>query len=347
MTATPNPRRVALWCLSQGWHIHLLAPGLKIPPRGCDRCYRGPANKPNPDYIEHSADDCPCIPAGRWCHGVRAATNNPATVNRWFEQLPGAGVAVALLPSRLLILDIDCHDAPHPENGDYLPGVSLPDDVPAGSISNGWDSIALLCEIRNAPFPTVAPATMCVSTPRGGVQVWYGVDEPDRWRQSASRLGWQIDVKAGWSYGICPGTVTPHGPYRAIGETRSVASLPSWLAADLKRTGHYVAPEPEQSRPSAKQLLARIQRPKGTEYVTAAIRAEVERVANAKNGQRNDTVNAAARALGRFIPAGHVTETEIEELLVTAAISAGLPAGEARSAVRSGIRIGITKGRAA
>lgn len=341
----PRPLNAALWCISQGWYVHLLIPGGKIPPRGCDRCYRGTPDKPNPEYIEHTADDCPCIPAGRWCHGVRAATNNPETVERWCHHLQDAGIAVAMKPSKLLILDVDSHDIQKPESGDCLPGLQLPPDLNPDSIRDGWDTMGLLCGIRNAPLPTVAPPTMCAATPGGGVQIWYQTD--DTWRQSTSRLGWQLDVKAGWAYGICPGTVTSKGVYRAIGDSRSVAPLPNWLAADLKRTGHHQTPEAEQPRQSAKQLLAGLQRPKGAEYVNAAIRAEVERVVTAQSGTRNDTVNAAGRALGRFIPGGLVTETEVENLLVAAAVSAGLPGGEARAAVRSGIKIGINKGRAA
>lgn len=340
-----DPLKVARWCIGHGWHVHLLAPGTKIPPRGCDRCYRGTPERPNPSYVDHGADECECIPAGRWCHGVRAATDNPDTVARWLHHLPAAGVAVALRPSKLVIIDVDSHDTKRPEDGQYLPGLDLPSDVTTESIKDGWDTMALLCSIRNAPLITVAPPTMCVATPGGGVQGWYETDEV--WRQSTSRLGWQLDVRAGWASGICPGTVTHKGTYRPLGDCRTVSPLPNWLAADLKRTGHLQTTEAESPRQSAKQLLARLQRPKGAEYVNAAVHAEVERVMTAQSGTRNDTVNAASRALGRFIPAGLVTETEIENLLVAAAVSAGLPAGEAKAAVRSGLRIGITKGKAA
>ncbi|MFF2077092.1 bifunctional DNA primase/polymerase [Kitasatospora sp. NPDC058162] len=341
----PDALKVATWCIGKGWYVHLLIPGGKIPPRGCNRCFRGADGRPNPEYVEHTADDCPCIPAGRWCHGVRAATNNVETFEQWLSHLPNAGVAVAMEPSRLIILDVDSHDVTRPDDGDYLPGLQLPADLNPDSIRDGWDTVGLLCEIRNAPLPTVAPPTMCVATPGGGVQVWY--ETGDTWRQSASRLGWQLDIKAGWAYGICPGTVTSKGTYRPLGDCRTVAPLPNWLAADLKRTGHHRVVETDAPRPTARQLLERLQRPKGAQYVNAAIRAEVERVVTAKSGTRNDTVNAAGRALGRFVPGGLVTESEVEELLVAAAVSAGLSGNEARAAARSGIKIGITKGRAA
>jgi len=309
------------------------------------RCRQTIDGEANPLYIPHTPEECRCLPAGRHCHGVRAATTDPDLIDRWWAEEPRYGVGVACGPSGLVILDIDNHGSDRPENGDFLPGVEVDQD--AADFESGWDTIAALCAARNASLPWIEPPTMAVLTPSGGLHAWFRVEDAEQWRQGAGKLGWQIDLKAGWGYGIVPGTVTRKGAYRALGDCRTVAALPTWLGADLKRAGHYRAPEQTRPRRTAKQLLARIQQPKGDRYIAAAIQAEVERVTSAPAGTRNETVYSAARALGRFVPAGQLSETEVEDVLTAAAQSAGLPESEARTAVLSGLRAGIAKGRAA
>lgn len=335
--------RVARWMAAQGWYVHPLAPGTKIPPGNCPRC-----SPKNGQYIPHSTDECRCIEAGGYCHGVRAATTDTDRIDRWWTAEPRFGVGVACGPSGLVILDVDDHaNTEAPANGDYLPGVELAEDVTASSFRSGWDTIAALCEVRNAPLPWVDPPTLTVLTAGGGLQAWFRVEGADRWHPGAGQLGWQLDLRAGRSYGIAPGTVTAAGEYRAQGDCRTVAQLPAWLDADLRRTGHYREPEPERPRRSARQMLAAIQRPKGPAYVEAAVRAEVEQTANAASGTRNATLYSSARSLGRFVPAGHLSEAEVEECLMAAARAAGLSEGEAQSAIRSGVRAAITKGATA
>lgn len=259
--------------------------------------------------------------------------------------MPGAGVGVAAGPSGLVILDVDNHGAEPPENDAYLPGVDL-DDVQPGAFVNGWDTIAALAEVRSAPLPWLDPPTLTVMTPSGGLHAWFRVEHPERWRQSASKLGWQVDIKAGWGYGIAPGTTTEKGEYRAVGDVRTIADMPAWLAADLKRTGHYVEPDPVRQRMTAKRLLSAM-RPMNSRYVEKAVRAEVEQLAATAEGGRNAATYAAARALGRFIPAGQLSEAEVEDLVVNAACTAGLSEREARTAARSGIKAGRARGAVA
>ena len=335
----PKTAAVALWLARHGIHVHPLTPGAKLPPRGCDRCSAG-----SDAYREHAAEECPCLPAGRWCHGVRAATTNPEHITQWWERMPGAGIGVAGGPSNLVIVDVDNHGADHPEAGAYLPGVEHSEVVP-GSMRDGYDTLALLAEARCAQLPGLSGDTMAVQTPSGGLHVWYRVPDGMAWKPSAGRLGWQLDLRAGWAYGIAPGTATRKGAYTALGDCRAVADLPAWLAADLKRTGHYVAKP--AVRKSARQLLAAIARPKGTAYVDAAVRAEVARTAEAGEGARNSTLYASARALARFVPAGQLAQGEIEQALTAAAQVAGLSEGEARAAIRSALRTPIRQGGAA
>ncbi|MFF4291587.1 bifunctional DNA primase/polymerase, partial [Streptomyces sp. NPDC001633] len=163
--ALSTSHRVARWCADQGWAVHPLAPGSKLPPANCRRCARPTSGRPNPQYIEHETADCRCIAAGGRCHGVRAATTDPARIDRWWSAEPRFGVGIACGASGLVILDVDDHtDADRPENHDYLPGVKLPDGAAPESFRSGWDTIAALCEVRCAPLPWVDPPTLTVLT---------------------------------------------------------------------------------------------------------------------------------------------------------------------------------------
>lgn len=344
-SAAPSPLSVALWLASQGFYVHPLLPGRKLPPQSCNRCSPGAAND-NPHYIKHTPEECRCIQAGRHCHGVRAATTDRDRITAWWGDMPKAGVGVAAGPSRLLILDVDRHGGDLPEVSKILPGLDLPEGVNPGSIQDGLDVLGLLCEVRNAPLLDVAPGTLTTVTPSGGRHYWYRVPEGTVWKSGSSALGWQLDVKAGWGYAVAPGTVTSAGAYQAVGSCRTVAELPAWLAADLKRTGHQDTPAVARPRVSASRLLARM-RPVNDHYVAAAVKAEVETLAHQTEGGRNAATFKAAARLGRFIPSGKLSESEVENLILAAAQSAGLPEREAVSAVRSGIRSGVAKGETA
>jgi hypothetical protein len=342
--ASPQPKTVALWLASQGFHVHPLLPGKKLPPRSCNRCSPGSKSDPNPLYIEHKPEDCRCIAAGLHCHGVRAATTDPDRIEAWWSKMPKAGVGVAAGPSGILILDVDRHGGPRPDTDKILPGIELPEDLNPDSITDGLDVLALLCEVRSAPLLDSSPRTMTVETPSGGLHYWYRLPEGTSWswKSDSKALGWQLDVKAGWGYAVAPGTETPKGAYRALGDCRTVADLPAWLAADLKRTGHYIAPKPGRERMSASRLLAQMT-PINDRYVSSVVRAEVEGLARQTEGGRNTATYNAAKAIGRFITTGQISEAEVETLIVNAAQSAGLPEREALSAARSGIRAGMAR----
>ncbi|MGK5681074.1 bifunctional DNA primase/polymerase [Actinoplanes sp. URMC 104] len=77
-----------------------------------------------------------------------------------------------------------------------------------------------------------------------------------------------------------------------------------------------------------------------TRYARAALTAEADRVARAPVGARNDTLNRAAYALGRFVGAGLLDLTETMRELEDAARFAGLGRAEIRGTLRSGLTAG-------
>jgi hypothetical protein len=331
----------------QGIHVHPLLPGKKLPPRGCERCWRGTKDQPNPLYINHTPEDCPCLRSGGYCHGVRAATTNQHYITAWWKKMPDAAVGVAAGPSGLLILDVDRHGGELPATNKILPGLALPEDVDPATIQDGLDVLALLCEIRRAPLPDISPRTMTVRTPSGGVHYWYKVPKGSVWKPDSGALGWQLDVRAGWSYGIAPGSVTPKGVYEAVGDCRTIAPMPVWLAHDLDRTGHRVKPPRRKPTPPWAPPAA-IANANG--YVAAAVRRELQELTDTKNG-RNQALYSAAKSLGSLVAGGHLNEQEVTTLLTDAANHIGLdtdtncgPSG-IEATIRSGLRNGARNPR--
>ncbi|MEV6299599.1 bifunctional DNA primase/polymerase [Actinoplanes sp. NPDC051861] len=75
-------------------------------------------------------------------------------------------------------------------------------------------------------------------------------------------------------------------------------------------------------------------------YAEAALEAEADRVSRAPVGSRNDTLNRAAFALGRFVGAGLLDAADVRRELGAAARWAGLGAAEIRGTLRSGLTAG-------
>jgi len=76
-------------------------------------------------------------------------------------------------------------------------------------------------------------------------------------------------------------------------------------------------------------------------YVLSALSAELERVKNAPEGMRNDTLNRAAFAIARYIESGRLNYEEVAEAFIEAAAVAGLSASEARGTVAGALRAGM------
>jgi hypothetical protein len=102
-------------------------------------------------------------------------------------------------------------------------------------------------------------------------------------------------------------------------------------------------PPPELGRPGA------IVHP--DRYAEVALEAEVDRVASAPVGARNDTLNRAAFALGRLVGAGLLDAHDVAAELERVARYAGLGRAETRRTIRSGMTAGrrqpVVTGRAA
>jgi hypothetical protein len=335
---------IAQWCARRGWPVHPLASGRKTPAANCRQCREH----------AHIPADCRCLRAGRWCHSFHAATLNQDRIQRWWGQHPEFGTGVSCGPAGLIVVDIDAHGAEPPARDRILPGIPIGDQVDLTGLASGFHSLAVLAALRGQQSPAEDSTTLRVRTPSGGLHVWYRATGNRRWLSSVGSssgraLAWQVDIRAYGSYIIAPGTITRHGTYTPVGETREPAALPQWLAQELDRTGHLPAPTipaPRPVPPRAQQaVLAAGGGRNGTEHTLAAVLAAVEACGQVAEGAGfSDALNRAAYTLGGLIAAGRLSLQEAEQALRVAA-AAARPGQELRSEqiIRSGLAAGQKK----
>ncbi|MFJ9434926.1 bifunctional DNA primase/polymerase [Streptomyces sp. NPDC101490] len=323
--------QTALWCAGRGWPVHPLAPHRKTPGANCRECR----------VRAHTPRDCPCIPAGRWCHGFHAATTDVSRIRAWWGRRPGSGVGVACGGAGLLVIDVDAHDAPLPGRERLLPGITVPPAVSLDGLRHGFHSLALLAALRGRPDPAGDSSTLRVRTPSGGMHIWYAARPGQAWRCSAGSspsraLAWQVDVRAHGGYIIAPGTVTAAGPYTALQGARRPAPLPGWLALELARTGHLPAPPPPGSgspvpRRAAAAVIAAGGGRAAAARALATVLAEVSDCAFVPEGAGfSGRLNRAAYTAGGLVGAGRLSGADAESALLAAALHAR-PAQERRA----------------
>ncbi|MFM9499016.1 bifunctional DNA primase/polymerase [Streptomyces galilaeus] len=329
------------WCARRGWPVHPLAAGRKTPAANCSQCRTTP----------HRPAECPCLPAGRWCHGFHAATLDQRRISAWWGAHPEFGVGIACGPAGLVVIDIDAHSTQPPTRDRILPGIPIGDHVDLTGLANGFHTLAVLAALRGQRSPAEDDTTLRVRTPSGGLHVWYRAEDNRRWRCSAgssqgASLAWQVDVRAHGGYIIAPGTTTRDGTYTPLDSVREPAALPVWLAQELERTGHLPAPSIPAPRPVPPRALQAVLAAGGGQHgerMLASVLAPVEACGQVSEGAGfSDALNRAAYTLGGLVAAGRLTEEEAEHAL-TGAATAARPGQERRAAQI--ITSGLTAGR--
>lgn len=260
----------ALTAARRGWHVFPLAPGTKRPA------------------------------ISRW---EQRATQDPATIRRWWTREPARNIGIACGPSGLLVIDLDAAHGPVPERWARL------------GVAHGRDVLALLADRAHEPDPV---ATFTVATPRGGEHRYFLHPTGTRLRSTIGEggrgLGWRTDTRgpgaliaAAGSIGLVDGHPVPY----TIVRDDPVAPLPEWLTLAL-------SPPPPRPHPVQTSVLpptsSRVRA-----YVTAAIGAECLAVAAAEEGERHRTVYAAAAALGELVANDWIAASVVTRHLTDAA----------------------------
>ena len=261
----------------------------------------------------------PAVPRD-WEH---AATTSPLRLRQLTSAGPRANHGIACGPSDLVVLDLD---------------VAKGEEEAADGATDGWRVLLDLAAAHDGELPR----TFTVQTPSGGRHLYFRppVEGPAP-RNTVRRLGPLIDTRGAGGYVVAPGSRVDGAEYRVI-EDAPIVPLPDWISALLR---------PIEDRPVAGEpfslatALGPVRAELGGAYARTALEREAARVAAARVGTRNDTLNRAAYNLGTLVGSGLLPRSEVEAELTRAAQAAGLEAREIGSTLRSGLTAGIARPR--
>ncbi|GAA2655301.1 bifunctional DNA primase/polymerase [Streptomyces aculeolatus] len=255
-----------------------------------------------------------------------AAWEQRATVDRtcitrcWSSGAYNLGIATG--PSRLVVIDLDV-----PKHDDYTP----PPGTPAGVV-DGADMLAVVADEHGQQLPT---QTYTVRTASGGTHLYFTAPADTRLRNTAGKLGWKIDTRAGGGYIVGADSTVGSAHYSVLHDTPP-APLPEWLT-DLLTP----APLPPQRPVPLPELGPR----RLSAYLRGAMEGEWQRVTGAPVGTRNTALYRASVALGQLVAGGELAAAEVTALLTSAAVGVGLEERAARRTIASGLRAGAHRPR--
>ncbi|MEV4161425.1 bifunctional DNA primase/polymerase [Nonomuraea dietziae] len=314
---------LALELAAHGWHILPLSPASKRPLANCPRCRTN--GRPHP------IETCPCLPADGWCHGVRAATTDADRLTAWWHRQPHAVPGIGAGPSRLLLIDLDAHSSTPPADpAALLPDIDLntePRHLPCdlSTVRTGMDVLSLLARARGGPRPWPTDPDhqpITVHTPSGGRHLWYRAPAAPV-RQALGELGWQIDIKAGWNYGIAPGATTPAGTYtKRSGDITAPGHMPPWLAREVTRVAS-TSPARSRRHPYPPPPRDRLEEAPAR-YLATVIDRGTARLTSLADG-RQRALSALAYQAGGLLAWSGVPEHQVIAWLVSAGETSGLP----------------------
>jgi hypothetical protein len=173
------------------------------------------------------------------------------------------------------------------------------------------------------------PRTAAQRTGSGGYHLVYahpGVRIPS----GAGKGGVGVDIKADGGYIVVAPSIHPKArrPYEWLTlPDGDLSPLPHWWVDHLR--------EPDRPRGNVAPMPTGR---KGGRYAEAALRGELERLLDAPDRQRNDTLIRAAFSLGQLVATGALDENRTADLLTWAAERIGLEPGETSRTIASGFR---------
>lgn len=263
-----------------------------------------------------AGDKVPHPLAGRWSE---TATNDlNRIIHFWTNVDPRANIGVACKPSELLVVDLDRAkedwnlrgtqwEYVHGAYGPRVDGTDLFDEM---MFKAGVDSIQTV-------------DTYTVRTGSGGLHLYY--QWPASWPRAsqASPVKGVVDVRGNggqWGgYVLGEGSVTEAGEYVMVETLRGPQIAPEWIRLLVA----------ERPAPPPRRLTG-LRQPAALSWTGL-----IESVRNAGEGNRNNTLLWAARAMC----GDGATEEEAEKILGQAATEAGLPYFEIERTIKSAYRI--------
>ncbi len=191
-----------------------------------------------------------------------------------------------------------------------------------------------------------ADYTWTVKTPGNGTHVWVRCPDMDMEKSVEKRPATDgigiIELRWTGSIGVLPGSNHPSG-----GIYTWMYAEPSEGPAVINRDALLLAYAAVTKEPEVKPVSfnGSTQYAPGQGYAAKAFEEEIQRVRTSAPHTHNDTLNRAAFSLGQLVGAGLLTESEVEQALLSAALDVGQGEGEAIATIRSGLRSGMDKPR--
>lgn len=247
-------------------------------------------------YAELGFAVFPCEPRGKAPlgrlapNGSRSATHDPEQVRRLWRQAPDANVGVATgTSSRLLVVDLDGEE--------------------------GLESFAGLTAAHGPPSSSSKRPVGSTVRTGSGWHLWLLAFDPVP--NSASKLAPKVDTRGQGGYVLAPPSVHPNGAVYEWDEPlrTPLPKAADWLLELLAR------PEAPARAPAPRREL---EGGPGSRYAIAAAVSAGERIVQAGQGARNDTLNSEAYSIAQLVAGGELEEALARELLEGAALEAGL-----------------------
>lgn len=239
-------------------------------------------------------------------HGLLDATTDKEVLQHMFDNI-GLNIAIRTGEiSRLVVVDIDCH-----EGG-----------------PNGYHALAeLKSKGMVLPKGTRGYGAGVVSTASGGLHIYYLLPEAVKLKTSVSVIAPGIDIKAEGGSVVAAPSMTKAGYYRWRQLPDKLLPAPAWLIERCKA-------QPVEPRPEYRCMKPTDEIPT---TVLATIQSRLEQIASAPKGQRNYTLNQHAFYLTRFIGKGF-GEADLRGWLLNAAQQAEIGRLEAERTIDSALR---------
>jgi hypothetical protein len=190
-------------------------------------------------------------------------------------------------------------------------------DTPEG---HGVDGLMALRQLE-ASFGRL-PITRQVMSPSGSVHSYF--QHPGKHIKIVSKTVVPgVDCKGDGGMVIGAGSVNPDGRSYQLINNSPIAALPeSWIGF-LKYKRPTIR-ERATAAVNAHRIARMIQSGGADAYAAAALRYEIEALANAAPGTRNATLNKSAFALFQFVHAGLLPRGDVERQLLAACTANGL-----------------------
>jgi len=203
------------------------------------------------------------------------------------------------------------------------------------AVVTGWRGLAVIdwddehkmwSWILDHPKHAAIDQTYIVQT-RSGLHFYFFVDEPAHcWH------GDKVDVKGNGGYVLAPPTIHPSGhQYEGFGSISGIQRIES-----IKDLLPDYEPKPEPRPPAINALDAAWRNAGGgNAYAQAALEGELDRLAQATEGNRNHTLCRCAFVLGQLVAQGDLDRGAVKQELLAGAMAIGLPGCEAMATIAS------------